>query len=216
VKTCRKPLFAPVAAAAVTMAAFLPGAAGAQMDMELMMYWGQATVIRWSVVGDYEGDDLILNVGTSGYAPVKDHVEITFETTTEGDGGLVGTPAIVNFPSEMGPMRNGAEGCRAPTVSGPYEHATVERVENGLGGQLAMTVRREYPEGKVPVACTGGDQASPKHVSTDRVDLVVPGIALLAMGDQAASETLQIAADRKSLVVRDDGWTYTYTPTKVR
>lgn len=198
------------------MAAFLPGHARAQMDMNLMMYWGDATVIRWNVVGHYEGEDLILNVGTSGYAPVKDHVEITFETTTEGNGGLVGTPTIVNFPSEMGALRNGAEGCRAPTVSGAYEHATVERVEDGLGGQLAMTVRTDYPEGEVPVACTGGGQASQKRVSTGRVELMVPGIMLLAMGDQAASATLQVASDRKSLVVKQDGWTYTYTPTKVR
>ena len=68
----------------------------AQMDMDVMTKCMDAKVIHWSVVGDYEGEDLILNVGTSGYAPVKDHVEIDFDYTIEGNGGLVGSPTFTD------------------------------------------------------------------------------------------------------------------------
>lgn len=184
--------------------------------MEAMTYWMDATVIHWSVVGDYDGDDLILNVSTNGYAPVKDHVEIGFDYTSAGNGGLVGTPTVTNSASQMGALRNGAEGCRAPTISGNYEHATIDAVEDGYGGQLIMTVRTDFPAGTVPVACTGGDQASPARSSTDQEELFVPGIALLFMDDQSAGNEVQVTKDKKSIVLQRHGWIYHYTPTKVK
>lgn len=188
---------------------------GPATNDEIMELAG-ATVLHWAVVGDYAGENLILNVSTSGYAPVTDHVEIGFDYTMEGNGGLTGTPTFTDFPSTLGALRNGADGCRAPTVSGPYEHSTIERIENGLGGQLYLTVRTDYPAGEVPVACTGGNQASPAHSETGQVEFIVPGIALLMMGDQLTGDDLRVAPDKRSLIVKRDGWTYTYTPTKVR
>ena len=80
----------------------------AQVDMEVMMQWMDATVIHWSVVGDYEGDALILEGGSSGFAPVKDHVEIGFDYTSEGNGGLVGTPSVTESVTQMGALRSGS------------------------------------------------------------------------------------------------------------
>lgn len=185
-------------------------------SMEAITDLASSTVIHWSVVGDYSGDDLILNVGTSGHAPVTDHVEIGFDYTTEGNGGLTGEPAVTNFASVMGALRNGADGCRAPTVSGSYEHSTIEQLKAGLGGQLTMVVRTDYPAGDVPVACTGGNQHSPASASTTETDFIVPGIALLMMGDQLTGDDIRVSPDKRSLIVKRDGWTYTYTPSKVR
>ncbi len=184
--------------------------------MDVMMQWMDAKTVHWSVVGDYEGEDLILNVGTSGYAPVKDHVEFGFDYTLEGNVGLVGTPTLINSVTQMGALRNGADGCRAPTVSGKYEHSTIEALENGFGGQLTMQVRTDYPAGAVPVACTGGDQASPARSITDQQELVVPGIGLLAMADQLTSDELRVTKDKKSFIMKHKGWTYNFTPTKVK
>lgn len=184
--------------------------------MDIMTQWMGATIIHWSVVGDYEGEALILNVGTSGYAPVKDHVEFGFDYSSEGNGGLVGTPTVTDSDTQVGALRNGADGCGAPTISGKYEHSTIEALENGYGGQLAMKVRTDYPAGAVPVACSGGDQASPARSSTEQQELLIPGIALLAMGDQLGGDDLRVAKDKKSFIVKRNGWTYTYTPTKVK
>lgn len=38
---------------------------------------------------------------------------------------------------------------------------------------------------------------------------------ILAMGDGAATSDLRVAPDKKSIIVKRGGWTYTYTPTKV-
>lgn len=189
-----------------------PGGQPASSVEDLMT----ATVIHWSVVGDFEGDVLVLNAGTNGYAPVTDHVEFAYDFTLEGNTGLAGTPTFTNFPSTMGALRNGAEGCRAPTVSAPpYEHWTIEKIEEGLGGAIALTVRTNFPEGQVPVACTGGNQASPARVSTTQVELPIPGIAILMMGDQLTGDT-QLSKDKRSIIQKSDGWAYVYTPTKVR
>lgn len=198
-------------------AGVFPAAPGyAQVDMELMTYWMDATVIHWSVVGDYDGEDLILNVSTSGYASVKDHVEIGFDYSSDGNGGLVGTPTLSNSSTQMGALRNGADGCRAPTVTGKYEHSTIETLEDGFGGQLIMTVRTDYPAGAVAVYCTGDDQASPARSSTDQQEFFVPAIALLFMGDQDAGGEMQVTKDKKSIIFKRDGWTYTYTPAKIK
>lgn len=190
-----------------------PAAQSASGLQELL----EATVIHWSVVGDFAGDVLVLNAGTNGYAPATDHVEFAYDFTLEGNTGLTGTPTFTNFPSTMGPLRNGAEGCRAPTTTPPsYEHWTIEKIEEGLGGAVALTVRTDYPEGQVPVACTGGNQRSPAHVQTSHVELAIPSIALLTMGDLPAEVGYQLSSDRRSLIVEQDGWTYVYTPSRVR
>lgn len=201
---------------AVCHVLLVPLQSSAQMDMNVLMQWADATVIRWHVVGDYEGEDLILNVSTSGYGQVKDHVEISFEYTNEGNGGLLGTPTVINATTELGALRNGADGCQAPTISGDYEHATIERIENGLSGQLAMIVRTDYPAGTVPIMCSGKGEPSAARSTTTQEDLIVPGIMMLAMGDEAASDELQIAKDKKSMIIKRNGWNYVYTPTKVR
>ncbi len=175
-----------------------------------------ATVIHWSVVGDFDDEVLVLNTGTNGYAPVKDHVEFAYDFTLEGNGGMTGTPTFTNFPSSMGALRNGADGCRAPTVSGePYEHWTIEKIEPGIGAAVALTVRTNYPEGQVPVACTGGNQASPARVEQEHVELPIPGIGLMMMGDQLTGN-IRVSQDKRSLVHTDGGWTFVYTPSKVR
>ena len=116
----------------------------------------------------------------------------------------------------MGALRNGAEGCRAPTVTPPlYEHWTIEKIEEGLGGTVALTVRTNFPEGQVPLACTSGNQASPARVTTTQVDLPIPSIALLMMGDQLSGD-VQLSADKRSIIYKSGGWTYGYTPSKVR
>ena len=103
-------------------------------------------MIHWTVVGDYSGDDLILKAGTNGYAPITDHVELSFDYTTEGNGGLTGTPRVTNFPSVVGAMRNGAVGCRPPTVSGVYERSTIEQLKDGFGGQITGDDMRVAPD----------------------------------------------------------------------
>jgi hypothetical protein len=188
--------------------------AAEQLNAEIMQKWATVTVVRYTVVGAYAADTLIVNAGTNGYATVKDRVEMVFDwdqTTAK----LVGEPTLKNFPAEVGAMRNGAKGCRAPALNGAYEHFTLVSLKEGLGGQLAMSVRSDFPAADMPVACTGGSQAVPAKSVTRSEELAVPGTMILAM-PKAVGGAQTVSADGKSVVFVDKGWTWTYTPAPVR
>jgi hypothetical protein len=200
---------------AVIGLAGLAAPARAQMDQAVLMQWMDATVIHYAVVGDYAGEDLVVNAGTNGYAPVTDHVEIGFDYDVT-DARLAGAVTFKDAKTVMGALRNGADGCRAPTVDGPYEHSTIESLADGYGGQLMMTVRRDFPAAQMTVACTGGSEAVPARSATEQEDFIVPGIMMLAMKDALTGDELQVSKDGKSFIVKRNGWTYVYTPSKVR
>lgn len=203
---------AALAAGLLTFAALTPAAA--QIDQAVIMKWMDAKIIHYAVVGDYAGEDLVVNAGTNGYAPVTDHVEIDFNYDVT-EGKLVGKPKFVDSKTVItGALRNGADGCRAPTISGDYEHSTIESLTEGYGGQLAMMVRRDYPSAQMPVACTGGNESVAAHATTDQEDFIVPGIMMLAMKDALTGDDLRVSKDGKSFIVKKAGWTYVYTPSK--
>ncbi|MEN6543642.1 hypothetical protein [Parvibaculum sp.] len=188
--------------------------AAAEINAEVMQKWATVTVVHYAVTGDYSADALIVNAGTNGYAPVKDRVEVSFDWD-QTEAKLVGEPIIKNLPTEIGALRNGAAGCRAPALNGKYEHFTLLSLKEGLGGQLAMSVRRDYPAAAMPVACTGGSESVPARSTTENADLAVPGTMILAMPVEPGSQ-LTVSSDGKSMIVVDKGWTWTYTPTPVR
>jgi len=203
-----------LALAAFVASMFVVCSAAAQFNQEVMMKWADAKVVRYSVVGDYEGEDLVVNAGTSGLAIVKDHVEITFDydvTTAQ----LVGTPVIKDSVTEMGVLRNGADGCRPPTISGVYEHSTIESLTQENSAQLTMMVRTDYPAAQMTVACTGGNQPVTAHSETSQEEFLVPGIMMLAMADALTGDALRVSSDGNAFIVKRDGWTYIYTPSKV-
>ena len=195
-------------------AALATAPAIAQMNRAVMLEWAGVQVVHYSVVGDYEGEDTVVQAGTGGIAPVKDRVEIAFDYDIT-KGKLVGAATFKDFPTQMGTLRNGAKGCRPPTISGEYERSTIESLSEGYGGQLAMMVRTDYPAAQMTVACTGGNEAVAPHTDSQQEDFIVPGIMLLAMGDSLTGD-LMVSKDGKSFIVKRDGWSYIYTPSKVR
>ncbi len=210
----RTPRAAALFVAALSAVTLTASPALAQMNQAVMLKWMDVKVVHYSVVGDYAGDDTVVQAGTNGIAPVKDHVEIGFDYDVT-EAKLVGAATFKDFPTDMGPLRNGANGCRPPTISGKFEHSTVESLKDGLGGQLEMVVRTDYPAAQMTVACTGGNQSVAAHTKSDHVDFIVPGIMMLAMGSALTGE-LTVSKDGKSFIVKRHGWTFTYTPSKVR
>jgi hypothetical protein len=188
--------------------------ASAQMNRAVMLEWSGVQVVHYSVVGDYEGEATVVQAGTSGIAPVRDHVEIAFDYDITR-GTLVGPATFKDAATQMGALRNGAKGCRPPTISGAFEHSTIESLKEGLSGQLAMMVRTDYPAAQMTVACTGGNQAVAPHTDLQQEDFIVPGIMMLAMGESLTGD-LTVSKDAKSFIVKRGGWTYIYTPSKVR
>ena len=188
--------------------------AAAQMKMDVMQKWMTVTVVHYAVVGEYSADTLIVNAGTSGYAEVKDRVEINFDWD-QTEAKLVGEPTFKNFASEMGALRNGAEGCQVPTLDGPYEHFTLQSVKQGMSAQLALTAQRNYPAAGMPRDCTGGPESVPAKSEELNEELTVPGTMILAMEMEAGGNPT-ISPDGNSLIFTDKGWTWTYTLTPVK
>jgi hypothetical protein len=198
--------------AATTLSAASPAAA--QFDADVLQKWMTVTVVHYAVTGEFSASAMVVNEGTNGIAQVGDRVEIGFDYD-QTTATLVGEPTIKNFPSTLSPLRNGAEGCTAPTLHGPYEHFTLISLKEGLSGQLEMTAQRDYPAADMPRVCTGGAEAVPARSVTEVESFTVPGVMILAMPLDSTG-SLIVSVDRATMMQVNGGWTWTYTPTPSR
>lgn len=198
--------------AATTLSAASP--ATAQFDADVLQKWMTVTVVHYAVTGEFNGSAMVVDAGTNGIAQVGDRVEIGFDYD-QTTATLVGEPSIRNFPSTLGDLRNGAEGCTPPTLHGTYEHFTLISLKGGLSGQLEMTVQRDYPAADISQVCTGGAESVQARSVTEVEPFTVPGVMVLAMPlDPTGS--LTVSGDRATMTQAQDGWTWTYTPTPSR
>jgi hypothetical protein len=173
---------------------------------------GRGGLVHYHIVGTYKGTPNVLG-GSNwiGLADVTDRVEIDLDWKLD-ESKLVGTPSFHNFKSAVGPVRSPERKCSPPTISGPYEHFELTAIKQGLSGQLDLHSTTSHPPGKAIQNCTGSPIAVPASVVRDVTDFVVASPVLF---DTAASSNgkVRVSADRKSLITRDGGWTWTYTPS---
>lgn len=193
--------------------AFLSAVSLAQgVDSEAMMRWGSASVIRYHIVGVYDGPTTMASNG-QGRADVKDRVIIDLGWKLS-EMKLVGAPVIQNFKSQAANLRDFEPACLPPVLKGEYEHFDLLSVKDGLSGALEMMVRVTYPVVEIAQSCRASRMAVPAKVVTAPRDMALPSPLLLAMPPPTSGE-LSVSPDKKSLVVKKAGWTWTYTPTAV-
>ena len=181
-----------------------------QMDMDAMMKWGSADVIRYHVVGVYQGSPIISGDG-AGIADVSDRVVMDF-TWKLSEMKLVGKPTFQNFKTTVTKPRDRDGKCNPPVLKGDYEHYEVLGIKDGLSGALEVQVQTTYPVVDVPQMCTGKPKAVPakNDIRSEQFVVVSPVSFAMPLPD---SDDLRISTDKKSLVAKKDGWTWTYTPT---
>ena len=195
----------------------LLGAAGAaqaqQMDMEAMMKWGAADVIRYHVVGVYQDQSLVSGDGAA-IADVADRVVFDF-TWKLSEMKLVGKPTFQNFKTTVAKPRDREGKCMPPVLKGEYEHYEVLGIKDGLSGSLEIQVQTTYPVVDVPQMCTGKPKAVPakNDIRPEQFVVVSPVTFGMPLPD---SDDLRISKDKKSLITKKDGWTWTLTPTIVQ
>lgn len=189
-------------------------------DVDAMAKWTAATVIHYSVVGEFSGETRIMSFErtfpVSDTAQVSDRVEVEFDWDQQ-EFKPVGTPVFRNFPSTTGVLRV-LEGCPATQVEGVFEFATITEWKelpyptSGIG----LVIRRDYVGGAIPHparesgagAC--GHRWDPIAEKSETYESAVgapPAMALAMPG------SIPISADGKSLIETREGWTWTYTPT---
>lgn len=180
-------------------------------DMDAMMKWASADVIKYHIVGVYSAKtDVIAGSSDVGYADVTDRVVIDL-TWKLSEMKLVGTPTIVNEKSTVTNLGNYDPHCAPPTLKGDYEHFTALSIKDGIAGSLEMEVQQIYPNASVIQFCTGAPKAVAAKTETRPESLPVVSPMIFAM--PAGNNDVTISADRKSIIFKDGGWTWTYTPT---
>jgi len=179
-------------------------------DMEAMMKWASADVIKYHIVGVYSAKTDVVAGTDIGYADVADRVVIDL-TWKLSDAKLVGVPTIVNEKSVVKNLANYEPKCNPPTLQGDYEHFTLLSIKEGLGGSLTMQVQRTYPAANVIQFCTGAPKAVAGKTETTPDDFSVVSPMMFAM--PSGNKDVTISPDKKSIIVKKGGWTWTYTPT---
>jgi hypothetical protein len=110
-----------------------------QMDMEAMMRWASADVVRYHIVGAYQNQTYIAADG-SGLGDVTDHVVIDL-TWKLSESKLVGAAIIQNTKSTVTNLRDREPACLPPVLKGEYEHYDLLGVKDGQAGALELQVK---------------------------------------------------------------------------
>ena len=183
-----------------------------QLDMEVMMRWSSAKVLNYHIVGVYQAQtDVIGDTNWIGYADVTDRVVIDLKWNLP-ESRLVGMPTFQNMKSEVKNLRNWEPKCLPPVLKGEYEHYELLAIKDGLAGALELQVRTTYPATEVAQFCTGKFKAVAALIDTrpEEFGVISPVIFGMPLPD---SDDLRISKDKKSLIVKKKGWTWTLTPS---
>lgn len=187
-------------------------AATKQMDASRKWTEARGGLIHYHIEGLFQGQVNIVGGSTwIGYADATDRVVIELDWKL-GESKLEGTPLIQNFKSTTRNFRNPEPKCLPPIPHGDYEHFELLSVKNGLAGALELQVRTDYPMVDVAQMCTGSRVKVPASVKTRPEPFVVMS-PLLLDSKLPDSDNLRISKDRKSLIHKEAGWTWTFTPS---
>jgi len=176
-----------------------------------MMKWASADVVKYHIVGVYSAKTDVVAGVEIGYANVTDRVVIDLAWKLS-EMKLVGTPTIVNEKSSVTNLSNYEPKCAPPTLQGAYEHFTALSMKEALAGSLEMQVQRIYPAANVIQFCTGAPKAVPAKTETSPEEFGVVSPMIFAM-PSTGNKDVTLSPDRKSIIVKKGGWTWTYTPT---
>jgi hypothetical protein len=183
-----------------------------QVDTNAMLAWGSAETVRYHIVGVYQArTNVIGDPNWIGYADVTDRVTIDLKWSLT-ESKMVGAPALQNEKSEIKNLRNYEPKCLPPVLKGDYEHFDLLEIKEGLGGALGLIARTTYPAAQVAQFCTGAYKSIAPKIVTQPMEFVVPSPVMMAM-PLPDSDALRVSADKKSLIVKKDGWTWTFTPS---
>jgi hypothetical protein len=187
-------------------------AASKRMDASRKWTDARGGLIHYHIEGVFQGQvNVVGGSNWISYADVTDHVAIELDWDL-GQSKLAGTPRIQNARSTVRNPRNPEPKCLPPILRGEYEHYDLLGIKNGLGGALEFQVRTAYPPVEVAQMCTGSRVKVPASVKTRSESFVVISPVLLD-SQVPYSDSLRISKDRKSMIHKQGGWTWTYTPS---
>lgn len=189
--------------------ACLASIAHAQAGAPSMEQWAKAKTIFYRVEGVYSARRAVAYSDNGAMADVRDRVALDMEWNL-GNAQLVKLHRLDNFPAEAANLANGEPKCMPPVMKGKFELGVLE-VAQGYAGDLMVTVETSWPAVEVVQFCTGKRKLVAARKKTDMISVPVASPVLFSM--PGSSPNLAVSADRKSLIVKQGEWTWTFTPS---
>lgn len=194
------------------------GLAAQDVDMEVMMKWSTASVVAYHIVGSYQGEtNVALNDISGQLADVTDQVIVDVSWNLQSNS-MVGDARVQNFPSALTNPRNVVASCAAPVLEGNFELVEVTGVVVSDMERIDLSGTRSYPAADI-TDCSGATERRTVASGQEPVVLYlpIPSPVMLGMPNmpQSGGQNVTVSPDRKSFVIRQGGWTWTYTPTLV-
>jgi hypothetical protein len=184
------------------------------VDVSAIAKWTAAKVVRYRMVGVYEGPAVIAYREPAGSATVTDRVEIELDWDLRANA-IVGEPTITNAATEVRELRNVHSSCPAPVPSGPYDHLELKTV-TASGGGLELKGTRSFPSVRVVAGCQGVQE--PRTVQPweqEVVDRMLVPSPLMLAAPAGSDRNLTLSADKASFTIKGGAWTWTYTPALI-
>lgn len=174
--------------------------------------WYAAEEIHYLITGEFDGE---ASIAPEGLVKVRDRVVV--ELVTDGGGTLKGEIRISNTASQTAGTRSAEQACRAPTLSGPYEHYTLHSLASMADGNIlvmAAEISTHYPDVVVPVSCTGGNRTRKAHTEKDLKGFYIPGMGQYLLPTAVFNNDKQTLDPNAGVItVKELGWTWTYKAT---
>lgn len=187
-------------------------AASKKVDSSRRWTEAKGGLIHYHIEGVFQGRvNVVGGSNWIGYADVTDRVVIELEWNL-GQSKLAGTPLIQNSKSAARNFRNPEPKCLPPILRGEYEHYELLGIKDGPGGALEFQVRTAYPLVEVAQMCTGARVKVPASVKARPESFVMLSPVLLDT-QVPDSDNLRISRDRRSMIHKQGGWTWTFTPS---
>jgi hypothetical protein len=169
-------------------------------------------IIHYHIVGNFKGQANVSGDSNwMAYADVTDSVTIDLDWNLP-DSTLVGSPTFKNTKSVVTNPRNPEPSCSAPIIKGDYEHYDLQSIKDGMAGSLEVQVKTNYPVVEVAQFCTGSRKSVPATSKTHSEEMSVLSPVLFTM-QVPDSDSMRVSPDKKSLIHKDAGWTWTFTPS---
>lgn len=191
----------------------LAAPASAQVDMAAIQKWSKARSVHYHVEGRYDGWTAMSQKATGGEGHVTDSVTLDFDWKIR-ERTAVGAVKFSDGTSQVAGLRNSAQYCPAPVLSGRYEHITVASVAPDEAGRLLIKGTRDYPALSAPLECPASLKLMPLAAARAEVReyVAVPEPMLLAVGSMGKAG-VEVAPDGKSFTIAAGQWRWTYTPS---
>jgi hypothetical protein len=193
------------------VAGMLAGAAP-QIDMATVQKWARAEVASFHVDAVFDGWTGVSHQWGAAEGEVSDSLKVDFVWNLNLRK-VVGDVKFSNGGSTVKGVRSSLKECPTPGMPSGYEHFIVNSAAQDFDARIVLKGERAYGAVQVPLDCPSSMQmkSSPAKTVAATEYLAIPDPRMLGVGE-TGNPNVVVSKDRKTFVVKANGWTYAYTP----